>query len=71
MGRINWWKRGAKLLASFITGYGAVLSAFFSLQALSETPPLSPESLFIYPLIGGVVVAMPQASKVLTEYGNS
>lgn len=67
---INWTKRGAKILASFVTGYSGGLGFGVSLEAMTHLG-ISIEGLIIYPTVSGLIVALPQVSKVLIEYGNS
>jgi len=70
MGRINWKKRSAKIIASFITGYSGGLALIFPLGTASHVE-ITIVNFLIYPAISGFVVMLPQASKVLIEYANA
>lgn len=70
MAGIKWSKRGAKILATFVTGYSGGLGVVFPLEALNHWG-ITIEGLILYPTISGLIVALPQISKVLIEYGNS
>lgn len=67
---MRWLKRLAKILATFLTGYGSGLTLLFPMQSL-EKWDLSFTSLFVYPCISGFGVTLPQVVKLLNEYGNS
>jgi len=66
---MNQRRRLAKVLGSWITGYGGGLSSVFTLSAYNQWH-IDFSTLFIIPAIAGLIVALPQLGKVVTEYGN-
>ena len=68
--RINWSKRGAKILASWLMGYSGGLGVVFPMEAINHWG-ITVEGLLLYPAISGLIVAVPQIAKVLSEYANS
>ncbi len=66
---MNWTKRGAKILGSWITGYSGGLGLVFPMNSL-ESWGLTIESMIFYPAIAGFIVVLPQTAKVFFEYGN-
>ena len=67
---INWKKRGAYVLGSFITGYGGGLGTVFGMDAVNQWT-VDIHGIFLIPAIAGVIVALPQLGKIITEYSNS
>jgi peptidoglycan biosynthesis protein MviN/MurJ (putative lipid II flippase) len=65
---MNWKKRGAKILGSYVTGYTGGLALIFPLTAINEWH-LELLSFLAYPAIAGLLVAGPQLGKTLIEYG--
>jgi hypothetical protein len=69
---INWKKRGAKILASFILGYSSGMVVIIPVHVIStEILIFGLIEMFIWPILSGLVVAFPQMGKILNEYGNS
>jgi len=66
---MNWKRRFAKVLGSWITGYSGGLASIFTLSSYKEWH-LDFLTLFIIPAIAGLIVALPQLGKIFTEYGN-
>jgi len=65
---MNWKKRFAKIMGSYITGYSGGLALLFPLTALNDWR-LDWLSFVTYPAIAGILVAGPQLGKTLIEYG--
>lgn len=66
---VIWRKRGAKVLAVFITGYGAGMSA--TLGYAASINDLTLWNLLLWPVLSGMMTSLPQLGKVFAEYGNS
>jgi len=66
---MNLKRRFAKVLGSWITGFGGGLSSVFTLSAWNQWQ-IDFSTLFIIPAIAGLIVALPQLGKVVTEFGN-
>lgn len=66
---MNWKRRLLKVLGSFVTGYGAGLSAIFTDSAFKQES-IDIGFLFGIPLIAGLIVALPQLGKVINEIAN-
>ena len=64
---MNWTKRGAKLLATYITGYSGGLGTLMTLGVMDSH--VTVHFLFTIPMITGLIVTLPQIGKVLNEYG--
>lgn len=65
---MNWKKRGAYVLGSYITGYGGGMGTSFGLTSYNQNS-LDFVSVFVLPAIAGLIVAIPQLGKIITEYG--
>ena len=66
---MNWRKRGAYILGSFITGYSGGFGVVFAIDQ-TDLWDLSIKS-FMVPIVAGIIVALPQLGKVITEYSNT
>ena len=66
---MNWKRRFSKVLGSWITGYSGGLASIFTISAY-QSWEINFETLFLIPLISGLIVALPQLGKVFNEYGN-
>ncbi len=64
---MNWTKRSAKLLATYITGYSGGLGTLMTLGVMDSHVTF--QVLFTIPMITGLIVTLPQIGKVLNEYG--
>ena len=67
---MNWKRRLVKVLGSFVTGYGAGLGLDIPLIAILDPTALTVTNVMMYPVIAGLIVALPQLGKVLNEYGS-
>ena len=67
---MNWTKRGAKILATWITGYSGGLGTLFTINTIDSIGHVDFISVFSLPVISGLIVALPQLSKVVFEYAN-
>ena len=65
---MNWSKRGAKILATWITGYSGGLGTLMTLGTIDSQVTFT--ILFTIPAITGLIVALPQLAKVVSEFGN-
>ena len=63
---VNWKQRGAKVLASFFTGYGGGFAALLPTPAVGIQIEL--EWIFLLPTLSGLVVSFPQLGKIFNEY---
>ena len=61
-------KRLARVLGSWITGYGGGLGTIVTLGSTTEVH-LNLIHLFTVPAIAGLIVALPQLGKVVNEFG--
>jgi hypothetical protein len=68
---MNWTKRGAKVLGSFVTGYSGGISVTVPIFASMEGLALGFTSMITYPIISGLVASLPQLGKILNEVGMS
>jgi len=68
---VNWKKRLAKVLGSYIIGYSGGLGLAIPLIATLDPSRLTLETILIYPSIAGLIVALPQLGKVFNEYSAS
>jgi hypothetical protein len=66
---MNWTKRGAKVLGSFITGYSGGISVTVPIFASLEGLTVGMTAMLAYPIISGVVASLPQLGKVVSEFG--
>ena len=66
---MNWTKRGAKVLGSFITGYSGGISVTVPICASMEGLAIGMTAMLSYPIISGVVASLPQLGKILNEFG--
>jgi len=66
---MNWKKRGIKVLGTFVTGYSAGLGMLFPLNSVGAWQ-IDLSSIMLYPLLSGMIVALPSLGKVLIEYGD-
>jgi len=64
---MNWTKRGAKLLATYITGYSGGMGTLLALGVMDSHVTF--HLLFTIPNITGLITALPQLGKILNEYG--
>jgi len=67
---MNWKKRGAKLLATWITGYSGGLGLIFPANTM-EAWNLTIEMMLFYPAFAGFITVVPQIAKVFSEYANT
>ena len=66
---MNWKKRGAKLIGSWITGYSGGLGLIFPANTMQHWD-LTIDLMLFYPAFAGMIVVLPQVAKVFFEYGN-
>jgi hypothetical protein len=64
---MNWSKRGAKILGSFVTGYSGGLGTLLTLGVIDDHVTFT--ILFTIPCVTGLVTALPQLGKILQEIG--
>jgi hypothetical protein len=64
---MNWTKRGAKVLGSFVTGYSGGLGTLLALGVIDSQVTLN--ILFTIPSITGLIACLPQLGKILSEFG--
>jgi hypothetical protein len=64
---MNWTKRGAKILGSYVTGYSGGLGTLMALGVMDSHVTI--HLLFSIPLITGLITALPQLGKILQEIG--
>ena len=69
---MDWKKRGAKVLGVFILGYSSGMAVTVPIFAIySQAEGLDLTGMFSWPIIAGLVTALPQLGKVISEYGVS
>lgn len=66
---MNWKKRGAKILGSWISGYSGGLGLIFPANTMEDWD-LTMDMIFFYPMFAGFIVVLPQVAKVFFEYAN-
>jgi hypothetical protein len=64
---MNWKQRGAKITASFVTGYSGGLGTLMALGVVDAYVTFT--ILFTIPCVTGLVTALPQLGKILQEIG--
>lgn len=65
---MDWRKRGARIGASFVTGYSGGLSVTVPIYLSIEQLTGSLSGILAWPLMAGFVASLPQLGKVLEEY---
>ena len=65
---MDWKKRGARIAASFVTGYSGGLSVTVPIYLSFEQLSGSLYGILAWPLMAGFVASLPQAGKILNEY---
>lgn len=68
---IDWSKRGAKILATFVNGYGSGFPVVLPANYLLDPTLIHWDFIFGLPILSGLVVTWPQIAKVINEYANS
>ena len=64
---MDWRKRSAKVLGSFVTGYSGGLGTLLALGVIDSQ--ITFHLLFTVPSITGLITALPQLGKILNEIG--
>ncbi len=68
---IDWKKRGAKIVASFFTGYSGGWTAVMSSNLILSPGDIEWGWIFILPMMAGLTTTWPQLAKVFNEIANS
>lgn len=64
-----WRYRLAKVFSVWITGYSGGFGGIFAIYSTSNSE-IDYIKLGVYPIFSGLIVALPQLSKLVNEWGN-
>jgi len=67
---MNVAKRLAKVLGSFVTGYSGGLALTIPIFSDFQAGNFEWFNIFVYPMMSGLIVSLPQLGKVLNEIGD-
>lgn len=66
---MNWLQRGAKLISVFFMGYAGGFAATLPAHIITIND-INWTIVFIFPMLGGLVLVFPQISKIFGDIAN-